>query len=276
MPVLITGDELKEAVEKETFIRDGSTGCAEGVKYDFSLSYRILKAKFGQPIDVDKLPEAQKKELFIEPGEAVFVLSLERLVLPRNMTAQLSPKRKLSHEGILSVGGLYIDPGYQGRILLGLLNISSTPWPLQPGRKLIGATFFRLEDSEASLESDFQPPVPLDDFPDDLVRMIRDYKPVALTGVLDNLRTLEGTVSQLQMQITSHQEWKNRIERYLEESAQSLRDEIEVRRIGQDKLTIAVSNIEKTLAVMKWFAGVVTTVATALLISWLVKTFFGG
>lgn len=56
------------------------------------------------------------------------------------MIAQLSPKRKISQAGVLTLGGHTVDPGYEGPLLIGLLNVASKPFILKPGRKLIAAS----------------------------------------------------------------------------------------------------------------------------------------
>ena len=108
MANIIAGDKLLKAVKSQTFIKGGDVKCAEGVKYDFRVSSKILKANYKRPIDVNKLTETEKKELFIDPGEMIFILTEERLDLPDNMIAELSPKRKLSHAGVLAIGGFCI------------------------------------------------------------------------------------------------------------------------------------------------------------------------
>src|SRR5258708_1894626 len=107
MAVMITGQDLRTMVTEGALIKNGDLSCAESIKYDFRLSQRILKAKFGRPMRADEVPD--KQDLVVEPGEVVFVLSEERLTLPRDVIAQLSPKRKLSHAGILTLGGFMID-----------------------------------------------------------------------------------------------------------------------------------------------------------------------
>src|SRR5438105_1926894 len=102
MAELVAGTNLRQAVEQSTFIQHGDLASAEGVKYDFRLSDHVLKAKFKRPVDASKLTETEKVDLVVEPGEVVFVLTEESLNLPYNMMAQLSPKRKLSHAGILT------------------------------------------------------------------------------------------------------------------------------------------------------------------------------
>src|SRR5438093_10538078 len=182
MPRLLNHVEIAEAVERGSFIKGGKSESAEGVKYDFHLSNRILKAGFGRPIDAEKLSEIEKKDLYIEPGEMVFVLTEERLTLPDNMVALLSPKRKLSHAGILSIGGFCIDPLYDGKLLVGLYNFSSTRFPIIPGKKLIAANFYQLNKEEKNGFS--KPEAAVDDFPDELVAVMQNYRPVMMQPVL--------------------------------------------------------------------------------------------
>jgi len=182
MANIVTGEKLIEAVKQQTFIKGGKP---EGVKYDFRLSSRILKASYERPIDANQLSETEKGNLFVEPGEMVFILTEELLDLPNNMLAQLSPKRKLSHAGILAIGGFCVDPLYKGRLLVGLFNLSSTRFPLIPGKKVIAAIFFTLEKNELS---DFQQPeAALEDFPDEIIQVMQKYRPLVMNSVLENI-----------------------------------------------------------------------------------------
>ena len=114
MPTMVTGTKLRDAVVNHTFIQGGEPTCAEGVKYDFRMSSQILKARFGRPVDANKVDASERAALFVEPGEMVFVLTEERLTLPPNMFAELSPKRKLSHAGVLTIGGFCIVRAMMG------------------------------------------------------------------------------------------------------------------------------------------------------------------
>jgi deoxycytidine triphosphate deaminase len=279
MANLVTGDELRKAVETGSFIQGGDVSCAENVKYDFRVSSRILKAKFGAPVDANKLSETEKSALFVEPGEVVFVLSEERLVLPSDMMAQLSPKRKLAHEGILTLGGFAVDPGYEGRLLVGLFNFSSTPWPLRPGKKLIAATFYKLEGSEVpkgpgAIEK-------LDDFPDELVAVMQKYQPVAIQSVAEGVRKLQGDLVALQSEVRSHLDWYNQFKGALEANSRQISEltkdidtEKEVRRSGEDKLTTGLQDVKGSLTFLKGAAwvligilGVAVAIAVGLLIA---------
>lgn len=281
MPLLITGRELQSAVQDESFIQGGVVASAEGVKYDFRLSSRILKAEFGRPVDYDDLSGSEKSKMVIEPGEVVFVLTAERLVLPMDMIALLSPKRKLSHAGILTLGGSCIDPGYEGRLLIGLLNLSSTPFPIIPEKKLIAATFQRLQQSE--LNGFPAPAPPFDDFPDELVQVMQNYKPVAIQSVAESVRRLQEDLTDLRSDIRSHETWYSKFEQLLDAQKErigelntGLEKEVEARRSGQTDLEKTVKSIEKTLSYLRGIAkavfglvGLAVAVAVGLAVAWI-------
>jgi hypothetical protein len=280
MPTMITGPRLRDAVVNTTFIQGGDAACAEGVKYDFRMSSKILKASFGRPIDTKTLGAADLARLFVEPGEMVFILTEERLSLPANMFAELSPKRKLSHAGVMAIGGFCIDPRYFGRLLVGLFNFSSTRFPLLPGKKVIAATFYELNDDEMA---EFPlPESPLDDFPDDLVVVMQKYSPAAVQSMQESVEKLRAELDAIREDIRSHSEWYRRFEQSLEhhdrqigQLLQGLSDEKDARLTGQDKLGATLAKIDRTLAWLKgaaWVAaGLTTLVGVPVLVAWLLR-----
>jgi dCTP deaminase len=220
MPNLVTGDRLREAVTQGTFIQGGDIDGVEGVKYDFHMGSRILKASYKQAVDINELPALERSALSVEPGEVVFVLTKERLELPANMIAVLSPKRKVAHGGIIVLGGFALDPKYSGILWFGLYNYSSTSFPLQPGKKLIGAMFYELQGDEVQ---DFPTPesVGSDDFPDDLIALIKNYRPIALGSVAESVddlrRRFDALTTELRDDRTWRQDFKDALERQTRE-----------------------------------------------------------
>jgi deoxycytidine triphosphate deaminase len=280
---LVTGDHLREAVEQGTFIKRGDVACAEGVKYDFRLSPHILKAAFRRPIDATHLSASEKKELLVEPGEVVFILTEETLDLPNDTMAQLSPKRKLAHAGILTLGGFAVDPGYRGPLLIGLFNFSSTPFPLIPGKKIIAATFYRLVGSEVPATA--APVESLTGFPDELVAVMQKYQPVAIQSVAESVRRLQGDLVALQGEVRSHLDWYNQFKAALETNSKQISEltgdiqaESEVRRKGEDELTRGLHEVKGSLTFLKGAAWVIAGILGAGLavavgvVIWLVAT----
>jgi len=238
MPRLVTGERLRQAVVDGSFIKAGDPDSVEGLKYDFHLGGRVLKAKYQQPKDIDSIPEEFR---VVSPGEAVFVLSKERLDLPDSMIAVLTPKRKLAHDGIMIMGGLAVDPLYRGFLLIGLYNISSTPFPLLPGRKLIGAVFYELSAEE--VVPGMAAPPEIKDFPDDLVKLIRDYEPVGLKALQDQIEETQRELQTLKSDIVTDRDWKREFKDSLDEHNKQLgalidglKEEREIRRAEDEKI----------------------------------------
>lgn len=194
---------LRAVDNSEVWILEGSSQCAEGVKYDFRLGSRILLGG-RQPIDATRLTESERAAIAIGPGEMAYVLTQEVLVLPADVKAEIGLKRKLSHAGIILHGGSCADPGYRGRLLFALFNFSSRPFPLQPGKKLVAAQFYVLEEDETP------PARPLEiilDFPDDIVHLMAEYRPSTALSLVERLTDLRQQVDALNKLVRERDNW---------------------------------------------------------------------
>lgn len=203
MARIIKEEKIKEWISGNRVIVNGQLSCAQGIKYNFTMGNRFLKAYFGRPInyDTDLKSVEDRRMAMVEPGEVVFVMSSERLQLPSNIYTQLSPKRSLSQDGIELLGGLTVDPGYEGHLIFGLHNITESPYKLVPGMKIIDATFFELSDTEIT-HSD-RVPVAIEDFPESLLGLIEKYKPVNPKTPIDELKNLQLSYEKQQRQLVS-------------------------------------------------------------------------
>jgi deoxycytidine triphosphate deaminase len=282
---LITGDQLTRALEPSGFLRDGAVACVEGAKYDFRMSPLILKASFGTPVNLEKLPEDVRAKVTVEPGEVVFVRTIEKLALPNNVIAMLSPKRKLSHQGIIVLGGFAIDPKYRGPLFIGLYNFSSTPFHLQSGRKLIAAVFYQLADSEIS---DFPVPEPMgeqEDFPDELVTLIKNYKPVELKWVSEAIAETQKRLDALSAEFHDDRSWKREFQDALESQnkqidklLEGLREEKDARKEEDTTIKSRLDSISNTSAVFAtvWvIAAIIVAAILGGLADHFVPKFFG-
>ena len=203
MSKVVTEDEIREWIKEKEVIQEGDIACAEGIKYDFRLGDKFLKAYFGRTMnyEIDLKSAEDKRRAVVEPGEVVFVLSKERLKLPPNVYVQLSPKRSLSQDGIELMGGLTIDPGYEGYLVFGLRNVASTPFSLCPGIKIVGANFFQLAEDEITKKT--RKPTPIEEFPEKLLNLIEKYKPVNPQNLAEELRKLQKAFEESQGHLAS-------------------------------------------------------------------------
>lgn len=212
MPHILNEAKILSAIEGSTLIKNGKKEHLEGIKYDFTLGTKLLSSKYQSGIDTSTLSATEKSQLFIEPGEVVFALTEEDIEFPENICATLIPKRKLSHEGILTLGGLSIEPLYSGKLLVGLYNFSSTRFPLMPGKKLIGACFYELEATEIG---NSPKPKPIYEFPRDLMIMMASYKPISNSNLLNEIANLNTQIQVLRQDFFAKDDWFKRFEENL-------------------------------------------------------------
>jgi deoxycytidine triphosphate deaminase len=286
MPSLITGDHLRTAVEKNTFIKSGVVKSVEGAKYDFRMSPIILKSSFVTPVNIEKLPEDKRSQAVVDSGDVVFVKTIELLDLPNTMIATLSPKRKLSHLGIIVLGGLAVDPKYKGPLFIGLYNFSSTPFPLLPGRKLIAAMFYNLCGDELAEFPELEPLSDQDEFPDDLISLIRNYKPVELRGLNEAVSRLQGEFDALQEEVRDDRTWKKEFREGLEAQSKLIKDlldglkeEIDNRKQEDFAIKTRLDKVSDVYAGFRAMGGIIALFVAAILggfAGYFIPKMFGG
>lgn len=259
MATLVTGEALHAAVRGETFIRNGDAKAVDSVKYDLRLGSTVLKASIGLPKALDQM---QDGEQWIDPGEVVFVLTQEELHLPKNMIATLSPKRALTHRGVMVLGGFAIDPGYQGNLWFGLYNFASARYPLRTGTKLIACMFYELSEEEAN-KYECVPMESVTQFPDDLLDLVKNYKPIELKGIQEEVASIKREFVDLKQSVTEDKSWKDEFRRDLTKLLDGLKEERDSRQAADDKLQGKLD-------------GVSTMFARASVVGYIVAAALGG
>ncbi len=123
----------------------------EKVVYNIRIGERILvlDKRLLEVIDLDKDFTRYAEEykirnapFIIHPGETVFVESWEEIQLPDNIMGILHPKAKLPLIGIsIQTGGGKIDPGFKGKLLIGISNIGGIPIRIKRGMAVAQISF---------------------------------------------------------------------------------------------------------------------------------------
>lgn len=243
MAVILAEDELKKVVTEAQFLKNGTEENVEGIKYDFRFGNRFLKAHFFGPRNYDSLSGEELQHAFVEPGEVVFVLSREELKLPNDIYIQLSPKRSLAQDGIELLGGLTIDPSYEGYLVFGLYNVSGTRFPLTPGRNLVGANFFRLSENEIPSQTGKKPNA-IYDFPERLQQLIEKYKPVNPQTISEELRKLQSAFNESQDKLSTNIQ---NIDETITDMRKELTNEISKREQESIRVSSQLATLERRM-----------------------------
>jgi dCTP deaminase len=85
--------------------------------------------------------------LLIQPGDFGIVTVLEEIRLGPQFAARIGLRSKYARKGLIATTGPQIDPGYHGRIIIGVTNLTPKPISLPYKDDLLSIEFHRLEQA---------------------------------------------------------------------------------------------------------------------------------
>jgi len=80
----------------------------------------------------------------VPPKTYALVLTLERIRLPDDIMGDMKLRSSLAREGLIG-SFAWVDPGWDGKLTLGLYNASDNPVELSYGERFVQIAFLRLE-----------------------------------------------------------------------------------------------------------------------------------
>ncbi len=275
---LITGERLSDLVKKNEIVLNAKLESCEGIKYDLRISDRLLSGDYSSGVSISHLDYKEQSQLCVEPGELVFLLTEEIIRLPEDMIAMITFKRKMNHEGVLVLGGSVVDPLYNGRLLFGLYNFSSEPFPVKPGKKITSIMFYQLGEKEIAKFP--KPEVRIDEFPDELLRNMTKYKPTGQQQLKQQMKEIKDNLDKLQDEFKKNERWIERFENIVNKQSEnvlknadqidklreSLVEESKNRKVAQkDFETSTRDKLEKTNNLVIYIKVFLTVAGTVML-----------
>jgi dCTP deaminase len=124
----------------------------------------------------------------IPPGQFAFLLTEERVVVPKNALAFISMRAKYKFRGLINVSGFHVDPGWNGHLIFGVYNSGPTPIILSRGTDLFLIWFADLDVKETKYAKNII--APLKSLPDDLMEQMTGqvFSPVSLAKDVSELK----------------------------------------------------------------------------------------
>ncbi len=91
----------------------------------------------------------------IEPGQYYLVSTLETINTPKDLMPLVFPRTSLFRAGLLLLNSK-TDPGYKGKLTMGLKNLSDFDVKLQMGARIANIVFYRIEGETVSYRGQHQ------------------------------------------------------------------------------------------------------------------------
>lgn len=93
---------------------------------------------------VAEFVEGEVEEITIKPGEYYLVQTYEEINTPGDLMPLVHPRTSLFRSGLLLLNSK-TDPGYQGKLTMGLTNLSPFPVKLQLGARICNVVFHKIQ-----------------------------------------------------------------------------------------------------------------------------------
>jgi deoxycytidine triphosphate deaminase len=159
MPIL-SGTQIQERIRTEELICDAKlrpTGEAyvEAASYDLRVGTILWKDRETGDLRMESYVANQQDQpaVTLHPGQMIFVMTQEEIRLPLDLCGTVYSRNKLQKENILALNAGHVDPGYDGPILIRLINLSAQPWALAPGDAVFTVVFHTVaKDPNAALQ----------------------------------------------------------------------------------------------------------------------------
>ncbi len=95
--------------------------------------------------------ETWHQKVDIQPGQVMFVITREEVMMPTDLCGTVYAKNKFSRDGILALTTGHIDPGIQCPIVIRLINLRSIPCSFYLGTPIYTIVFHTLEFKETDV-----------------------------------------------------------------------------------------------------------------------------
>jgi deoxycytidine triphosphate deaminase len=134
---ILVGTDI--AASLSTLMAGGNEDCVESCSYDM---------RVGTIFDGNSRIAAGSthtdKNLQVQPGQFVYIYTLEELTLPSDVSATAYAINALSSRGFLVLNPGHVDPGFRGPLTVTAWNLNNKPQLIEVGERIITVLLARL------------------------------------------------------------------------------------------------------------------------------------
>jgi dCTP deaminase len=130
------GERLK--AQLGALITDYDPKRIDRAAYRLSVGPEIYVSPTGEPDDPRNKPKTQLtagQGFTIPAGQFGFILTEERVTVPKEAIAFISIRARYKFRGLVNVSGFHVDPAYEGRLIFAVFNAGPGPVHLSQGEE---------------------------------------------------------------------------------------------------------------------------------------------
>jgi dCTP deaminase len=119
----------------------------ESASYELSLGKEVYISALPDTPQQDrkKILLNERDTVAIPPGQFAFLITSEKVAVPRHAIALISMKFKAKAKGLINVSGFHVDPGYKGHLIFAVYNAGPLNFHVECGQRLFSIWFANLD-----------------------------------------------------------------------------------------------------------------------------------
>lgn len=138
--MILSDEEIKQAISKRDIsLSDFDEKCLQPATYDLRIGPQGFTTTEKKIIRID-----QQGLLTLKPGDFGVVTTFEIIGLSKTIVGRFGLKSKYARMGLVASVGPQIDPGFNGRLIIGLINLSPKDIVLTYREPFCSVEFHRL------------------------------------------------------------------------------------------------------------------------------------
>ena len=162
--------------------------------YDLRVGPEVVTSSSREKIDL-----TQKGFVELAPSDFAIVLTHESISLDNQHTARFGLRSKWARKGLVATTGPQIDPGFRGRLVVGLTNLTSKKISLSHKDDFLTVEFHRLSKPvQKTYSGPYQGKTSLDA---EDIETVLDREVMSISDLTESLRSLTHNVAGMKKSI---------------------------------------------------------------------------
>ena len=193
--MILNNKQIEEAYRKGDILIDPfDAGQVQAATYDFRVGAQGATTSSKKLVDIKS-----NGFILLQPGDFGVITVMEELRLGPQYVGRFGLRSKYARKGLIATTGPQIDPGYHGKLILGITNLTPRPISLPYKDDFVSVEFHRLEEpSTKPYDGPYQDKMELGA---EEIEAITENEGMALSEIITTLRSLSENVGLMSQEI---------------------------------------------------------------------------
>lgn len=186
--MILNNKQIEEACRKgDILIEPFDADQVQAATYDFRVGAQGATTSSKKLVDIKS-----NGFILLQPGDFGIITVMEELRLGAQYVGRFGLRSKYARKGLIATTGPQIDPGYHGKLILGVTNLTPRPISLPYKDDFVSVEFHRLE--EPSTKPYIGPYQDKMELGAEEIEAITENEGMALSEVITTLRSVSANV----------------------------------------------------------------------------------